>query len=233
MIKGEKGLYKNNGCLIIHGFGGNVGEVKFLAEYLKSRGFNVLCPSLKGHTDIKKDLVGVVYNDWIKSAEDELIKITEKSKKVFIAGFSMGGLIGLNLCEKYDIDGLITLNTPIYCWDIKKILCNIIDDIKNQKINNIKRYWLSSRKYPISALYNFRRILRITKPKINKIKCPVFIVQSINDDTVRKKSAKYIFDNISSKDKELKYYENSGHVILKSPIAEEVSEDVEIFLNLF
>ncbi len=217
------------GCLIIHGFGGSFEEVKYLANYLKLKGYNVLCPSLKGHTGLKKDLIGVTYTDWIKSAEEGLIRLKEASQKVFVIGFSMGGLIGVNLCENHDIDGLVTLNTPIYYWDIKNILKNIMMDIRTRSFENIKRYIASSIKFPMSALYNFRKILSITKPKINETKCPIFIVQGEDDDTVQKISAKYIFDEIGSQKKKLKYYENSGHLILASPAAKEVSRDVENF----
>lgn len=218
------------GCLLIHGFGGDFEEVRYLAEHLKNKGYNVLCPSLKGHTGRRKDLAGVAYTDWIKSAEEDLIRLRENSERVFIVGFSMGGLIGANLCEKYDIDGLVTLNTPIYYWDVKVIFKNIINDFKTKDFQNIRRYMVSSGKFPISALYNFRRLLGITKYKLGKIQCPIFVVQAKDDDTVRRTSAKYIFDKIGSEKKKIKYYNNSGHVILTSPAAKEVSSEVEDFL---
>lgn len=222
-------MVNNTGCLLIHGFGGDYEEVKYLAEYLKTKGYNVLCPSLKGHTGRRRDLVGVSYVDWIRSAEEDIIRLRESSTKVFIVGFSMGGLIGINLCNKYDIDGLVTLNTPIYYWDVKNIFRNIAEDFRTGDFQNIRRYMVSSGKFPMSALYNFRRLLSITKNKIREVECPVFIVQAKDDDTVRVTSGKYILDRIGSKHKNLKYYNHSGHVILASPSAEEVSKDVEDF----
>ena len=220
----------NIGCLLIHGFGGDFEEVRYLAEYLKRQGYNVVCPSLKGHTGIRRDLAGVTYSQWINSAEEDLIKLKERSEKVFIVGFSMGGLIGINLCERYDIDGLVTLNTPIYYWDIKNIVSNVITDFRTKDFQNIKRYINSSGKFPIPALYNFRRLLSITKNKISKVSCPMLIVQARDDDTVRVTSAKYIFDKIGT-EKKIKYYDNSGHVILTSQSAKQVSEDVERFIR--
>lgn len=233
MIGLEKAVDKavdKAGCLLIHGFGGDYEEVRHLAEYLENKGYYVLCPPLKGHTGIRKDLVGVTYSQWIKSAEKDLSSLKENFEKVFIVGFSMGGLIGINLCEKYELDGLITLNTPIYYWDIKNIISNVITDFREKDFENIKRYMRSSGKFPISALYNFRRLLSITKSKLSKVHCPMLIIQARDDDTVRVSSAKYIFGRISSKNKKLKYHDNSGHVILTSPSAKEVSKDVYSFL---
>lgn len=52
---------KNNdiGCLILHGFGGDVKEVAPLAACLIDQEYKVLCPSLKGHTGRREDLEGV------------------------------------------------------------------------------------------------------------------------------------------------------------------------------
>ncbi|WP_432407691.1 alpha/beta hydrolase [Wukongibacter sp. M2B1] len=224
-------MVNNIGCLLIHGFGGDYGEIRYLAEYLDTKGYNILCPSLKGHTERRRDLIGVDYTDWIRSAEEDLLKLKKNSSRIFIVGFSMGGLIGINLCEKHAIDGLVTLNTPVYYWDIKNILKNIIEDFRTKDFQNIKRYMASSGKFPMSALYNFRKLLSITKGKIRQVKCPSLIVQAKDDDTVRMRSAKYIFDRIASRHKNLKYYNNSGHIILNSPSAREVSKDVEDFFN--
>ncbi len=219
------------GCLIIHGFGGNVGEVQYLADYLNSKGYYVLSPTLKGHTGRRRDFVGVRYSDWIKSAEQDYNELKNTCEKVFIIGFSMGGLIAFNLYEKYRVDAIVTINTPIYYWDIKIILCNIINDFKNRSFTHVRKYLSSSTKFPLSALYHFRRLLWITKPKIPNIKCPILITQASSDDTVRRKSAKYIYDKISSIKKEIKYYDCSEHVILTTSCAQEVSEDVEKFIR--
>ncbi len=223
-------IYKK-GCLLIHGFGGNVGEVQYLADYLKKRDYYVKCPTLEGHTGRRRDFVGVGYSDWIKSAEEDYIRLKDKCEKIFIIGFSMGGLIAFNLCEKYDVDALVTINTPIYYWNIRIIFENIITDLKKQDFIYAKKYLSSSAKFPVAALYNFRRLLWITKPKISTIKCPILITQANSDDTVHRKSAKYIYDKIGSEHKVVEYYDCYEHVILTSSCAQEVSEDVEKFVE--
>lgn len=70
-----------------------------------------------------------------------------------------------------------------------------------------------------------------TKASLIKIKCPTFIAQGIDDDTVRSNSADYIFYNLSSNNKVKKFYNNSGHLILWSEAAKEVIYDISEFLN--
>ncbi len=57
------------------------------------------------------------------------------------------------------------------------------------------------------------------------------MAQAINDDTVRKSSANYIFTNAGSNVKQLKFYDSSEHLILRSSVGGVVTEDIIEFLN--
>lgn len=218
-------------CLLIHGFGGSVEEVAPLARHLEEEGYEVVCPELRGHAGNRQDLKGVKYQDWILSAEKALQKLLAKCDHIYLIGFSMGGLIALHLASKYKVAGVVTLNSPIYYWDLKRILLNIIEDIREKKRENIKYYLRSIGSFPLSALLNFRILLSKTKPQIKKVQCPVFVVQALEDDTVRKNSAQYIYKSTASNRKLIKYYEQSGHLILWSKAATEVIQDVQTFLE--
>ena len=211
--------------------GVNEDEIVVIAKYLENAGHYVSCPKLKGHTGNKKDMKNANYKDWIKSIEDEYLILSETFHEIIMIGFSMGGLIGINLSEHYEFHALITLNSPIYYWDFKVVFKNILMDLKNKENENIKKYWDSCFKFPIRALFNFQLILHLTKNKLKNVKCPLFIIQSKDDDTANSASAKYIYDHVSSQIKEIKYYDNGGHLILKSSSANMVCKDIGIFIN--
>lgn len=223
--------HKKIGCLVIHGFGGSTYEVEPLAIHLAEKGYDAVCPILKGHTGKREDMKNANYLQWIYSVEEELIKLQTNCDDIYIIGFSMGGLIAFNLAERYEIKAIVTINTPIYYWNIKRILTNLIEDLRERDLKNFKRYMKSSRNSPFSALRNFLLLLKLTKSKLKLIKCPVYIIQALDDDTVRKASASFIFDNLSSPIKCIRFYENGGHLILRSQIAEQVINDIEIFLK--
>lgn len=122
------------GCLIIHGFGGGIYEIKSLPDHINDKGYIISCSKLKGHTGVGKDMKGADYKDWIASAEEELLKLMEKTHNIVIVGFSMGGLIAVNLANKYDIKAIVTINTPIYYWNIYRVFLNICDDFKNKNL---------------------------------------------------------------------------------------------------
>ena len=219
------------GCLIIHGFAGNLDEIEPLNKYLSSKGFITICPIMKGHMGSRRDLVFVKYTEWIESVEASLLELNSQCKQIIIIGFSMGGLIAVNLATKHKVDGIITLNTPIYHWDIKRIVRNIANDIKTKDYKNIKCYIRSATGIPFSAMINFKVLLRKTKPLFKHIRCPMFIAQGLIDDTAHHKSAEYIYKNISSDIKHIKYYENSSHIICHSIENKDVFNDIESFIN--
>ena len=222
---------KDIGFLIIHGFGGSIEEIEPLNKYLLNNGFVTECPSLKGHTGKRKDLKGISYSEWINSAEKGLLKLCIKSENIILIGFSMGGLIAVNLALKHKVSGIIMLSMPIYHWDIKIIISNIMNDLKKSKYESLKFYLTASLSLPLSAMLNFRILLYKTKTVLSQIKCPLLIVQGLKDDTVQYRSAEYIFDNVSSEKKVLKYYNNSNHVICKSKDQKELFKDIKVFIS--
>ncbi|WP_038260851.1 alpha/beta hydrolase [Peptoclostridium litorale] len=219
------------GCLLVHGFGGGHYEIDGIVPHIEKSGFIVRRASLAGHTGKRKDLRNGGYAQWIESAEKELEKLMEECENVHVIGFSMGGLIGINLALKHKISSITTINTPVYYWDIELIVKNITNDIKKGEYLNIKRYVKSSGKFPIKALLNFKILLKKTKKRMPLVKTPFLVIQSVDDDTVRKTSSNYIYDNISSRVKSLEYVEGGGHQVLQSEYKHEVGTLIEEFLR--
>ena len=234
-VKGQRWDYcnmdKEIGFLIIHGFAGNIGDIEPLNRYLLNKGFYTICIKLKGHTGKRADLARVSYGDWIDSAEEGLMKLSKKCKKIIIIGFSMGGLIAANICMKYAVDAIITLSTPIYYWDIKRISINILEDFRTRDFSNLKRYLKSSTRIPILALTNFKILLMKTKPIFKQIRCPILVIQGLLDDTVYYRSAHYIYSNVQSQLKIIKLYDNSNHIICHSEDNNEVFNDILVFVK--
>ncbi|KPU45471.1 thermostable monoacylglycerol lipase [Oxobacter pfennigii] len=219
------------GCLIVHGFGGSVWEIQPLSDYLSSKGIVTVCPKLKGHTGVRRDLAHVNYEDWIQSAQEGLDELKSKCSFIVLVGFSMGGLICVNLALKNHVDSIVTLNTPIYYWDFKRIALNLKQDFKRRDYKYLKFYVRTSVEKPLYSLINFRKLLYITKPLFKEINNPMLIIQALEDDTVQRRSADYIYKTISSVHKELKYFTGSDHIICRSSVCSKVFNTAYEFLN--
>jgi carboxylesterase len=220
----------NDSILLIHGFAGTRDEIRPLYEYLCARGFGVYMPVLAGHEGTVKDLSASSYKLWIESVEKEYISLSEKNKNIIVVGFSMGGLIAVNLFDKYEFKKIVFVNTPIYFWDVKKIVTNIYNDLLKRNYSNIKRYLTASTNKPITTLIQFATLLKISKQKLTNIKCDALVLQSKNDDTVKASSAEYIFKFLEGR-KQIKYYNGGNHQIFNSEINDLICEDIYGFIN--
>lgn len=211
--------------LLIHGFAGSRGEVKPLYDFLIKKGFVVKCPLLFGHEGTKKDLSIAKYQHWFENIEKEYLELAKDNQEIIVIGFSMGGLLAINLYQKYKFAGLVTINTPIYYWDIKRIIKNLLVDFKTYS----KKYFISSTDKPLPALIEFQKLLSKTKPKIKNIFCKTLIIQTQDDDTVNPKSADYIYKNLNI-EKQIMKPKNGGHVVFENINCNEIFNKVYEFL---
>ncbi len=225
-------MQAKQGCLLIHGFLSNSDDMKPLADLLAGiPDLIVRCPNLPGHGENCDEIGKVTYHDWIRYAEENLAELQKTCDKVSVVGFSMGGLIAVNLAARHDIERLALLNMPVYVGNVRRVALNILEDLKSGNHVHLRRYREEvALKPPVSALHNFLELLRTTKRLFPMVTCPTFIAQSDKDDTVQPKSADYIYRNISSTEKVLKRYPESSHIILYEPDRDAVVADVTAFL---
>ena len=60
---------------------------------------------------------------------------------------------------------------------------------------------------------------------------PILVVQAGQDTIIDPQSANYIYNHVDSDKKDIKWYQNSGHVITIDKEKEKVFEDVYQFLE--
>lgn len=207
-------MQSSYGCLLIHGLGGGVHEVEPLVQPLEAKGYIVAIPKLKGHSGDVKDLKSSDYKQWIFSAETALLKLIQQCKKIFIVGQGMGGLIAIELATRYNIAALVCINTPAYSrFIISKVLTG-------------------GGKLPWATIKNLRALLAKVKPLMQRIKIPVKIAQSEDDNTSRNASAAYLMKHIHSVVKQPSYYSGAGHSIMLSNQQDALVQDVIGFFDM-
>jgi carboxylesterase len=207
------------GCLCIHGFTGSPYEVEPLAEYLnKHTDWVFSVPTLPGHGDILS-LKGIHYQQWIGHAEEELKKLIHTCEKVYVIGFSMGGMIASLLAAMYPVDKLVLLSAAAFYLNPKQMASEIksmvIDTFKGNLHNNelFLRYKRKIKGTPITATLQFRRLVSYIKPLLPQIETPTLIAQGECDGIVPPKSAEYLYRTINAKTKRLTYIKDSNHHI--------------------
>lgn len=222
---------KKTKCFIIHGFGGGVYEVEPLAQYLRNLNYEVLCQILKGHCSTGKDMRRTKYTDWLQCVEKDLLEWIDEGDDVILIGFSMGGLIAFNLACKHQTKRIVTINTPIFYWNIPQVCKNLLNDLKHRSYNHIRRYIQAKKSSPLLSMFQFLFLLHHTKEKLKFVNCPILILQAEDDDTVRRKSTNYIYNHVTSNTKKIKCFGEGGHLILLSKSADQVMKSVRNFLE--
>lgn len=216
---------EKTGVLLLHGFAGNPDEVKPLRDFLTERGCRVECPLLSGHGETKTELSKTTHEDWIMSAEQAYHRLSKECGCIVAVGFSMGGLLAVNLWN-YGLKGLVTVNTPVYYWNLKVIAANLFSDFRRYG----RKYLEASADKPLSSLLEFLRLLTRTKPMFGSITCKTLVIQALDDDTVHYKSADYILRRVRAK-KTAFLLPRGGHMIFYSKSGPEVCKAIERFIK--
>ena len=198
--------------IIIHGFGGHTNEIEYLAAQLQLKGLETYTVSLAGHGGTKKDLTASSYTDWIASAKKTIDELTPEYQNINLIGFSMGGLISVHFASMPELQKMVFINTPIYYWNIKVILGDIIRDIRNKKFDNFNYYKESVISISVKSCIDFLKLLTKTKKMFKDVLKPSLILQCINDATVYYHSAEYIKKKIGSPANQ-KYYDGGCHQV--------------------
>lgn len=222
----ENNFGKETGILLLHGFAGDPDEIGPLRDYLIQRGYSVECPLLPGHGLSKKELSQTTHEDWIEAAEQAFLNLSGRYGKIVVIGFSMGGLLAVNLWN-YGFSGMVTVNMPIYYWNPGIIARNLITDFRQYG----RKYFGASGDKPFASMVEFQKLLTKTKPMLDNITCRTMVVQARDDDTAHYRSADYILKKVRA-DKTFYGPAHGGHQIFHSESGEEVCRAIESFIQI-
>jgi carboxylesterase len=229
-------------CLLIHGFSGSPLEMRWLGTYLAERGVRVEGVRLAGHGTEPEALTHLTWHDWLHSATEGLERLLHGRQHVVVVGFSMGGLLALHLCAAHpdSISGLVTISSPIFFRDRRIHLIPMVRHVVRwhsirRPSSNIDpaattRYH-SYRRYPLVAVDQLLDLMRVTRKIIPRVKIPSLIMHGLRDRVIHPKSAAYLFNRIGSPEKELIWWQNSGHGVPFDAEREEVWRRVLQFVQ--
>ena len=218
-------------CVItVHGFSSAPKEVEKLSIYLYKKGLSVYAPRLKGHGTMPQDLKNIAWTQWYDSVSKAIIIATLKYKKVFVLGFSTGGLLSILSTKKNykEFAGLICINAALNLNDIRiKALIPAVsfwNDLLNsfnahtytlEYLNNkAQNPHINYDKYYISSITQLSYLMKETKIFLKNCKTPIFVIQSKNDPVVNPSSAYEIYNAVESNDKKLLIIDSYLHVII-------------------
>ena len=221
----------SNSCVIVvHGFSSAPKELQNLALFLNVNNFNVITPRLSGHGTVPEDLKTKTWQDWYKSVSRSITIASLQYKKVYIVGFSTGGLLALLSTKKQykEFVSLVCINAALHLNDLRiKTLLPAIsfwnDIVKVFNENKYAKEYIDNfpenpqinyNKHYVSSIEQLSLLMDKIKKNLHKIKKPILIIQGKDDPVVNPSSAHEIYEKIESRFKKLKMINSSKHVIV-------------------
>lgn len=225
--------------LLLHGFTSSLDTVKELVPRLEAAGVDASMPLLRGHGTTPEDLVGVTWRDWLEDAREALLDVTQNGRRCLVVGLSMGGLLALNLAAEHPrrIAGVATVAA---CLKFRSPLFTLMPVLRRTVT-----WWpgqpdyadperaltdTNYRRFPVetlASLYEYRRVVKSLLPLVTS---PLCVVASTADPVVCDSSARRILDGAGSPHKEIHWFHQSRHEMMRDLEREQVFDALMHFL---
>ena len=224
--------------LLLHGFTGNSADVRMLGRFLETKGYTCHAPHYKGHGVPPEELVTTGPSDWWKDVMMAYDLLKSKGyDEIAVAGLSLGGVFSLKLGYTVPIKGIVPMCAPMYIKSEEVMYEGVLQyarDYKKYEGKSPEEIEFEMNKFvetPMNTLRALQDLIADVRNHIDHIYAPTFVVQARHDKMINIDSANIIYNTIESPVKEIKWYEESGHVITLDKERNQLHEDVFHFLE--
>ena len=241
-------LVKNNsgGIVLVHGYLAAPKEMEEMARYFNGLGFKTYSVRLKGHGTAPINLEDTKWQEWYSSFNRGYAALKLICDKVFIIGFSTGGLLALIAAyKKYNqIDGIVCINPALNLKDVRAKFASGIhiwnDILEKFHIGKGQLRYVENRserpdvnysKNYINGVEQLELLMKDCQLILEKITCPVLVIQSKEDPVIDSKAAKISLERIKSKLCVFQEINSEKHIIIKGQGSEKVLKMIENFLT--
>ncbi|PGD09125.1 carboxylesterase [Bacillus wiedmannii] len=224
--------------LLLHGFTGNSADVRMLGRFLEKKGYTCHAPIFKGHGVPPEELVHTGPEDWWQDVMEAYQLLKDKGfEKIAVAGLSLGGVFSLKLGYTVPVLGVVPMCAPMYIKSEETMYQGILAYAREYKKREqkspeqIEQEMLEFQKTPMNTLKALQQLIADVRNNVDMIYAPTFVVQARHDEMINTDSANIIYNGVESTLKDIKWYENSTHVITLDKERDELHEDVYNFLE--
>ena len=197
-----------------------------MGEFLAAGGYDVMGPLLAGHGLTPEAMAATRWPDWVRSAEEALAALRRDCEDVFVCGQSLGATLALHLAATHpEVKGVITMGamaSPAYFrdWRIKiirglkyAVRWHVPGDEPDLGDPTAVRLLHSYARRPTVCIESLMQLLRVVDRELPQVRVPALIMHGRGDRTVDVGNAPHILERIGSTDKQLIWFERSGHAI--------------------
>ena len=229
------------GILILHGYTGCPYSYRNLINLLIDEDYSLNVPRYPGHGTSGEDFLGTTWKDWLRRSIDAYYDLAGICNEIYVIGFSMGGAISLILSSYLKPKKIILISPATELFGNKIIFSKFLSIFKKKmksgyyEKSDVEEYQFLIDEYLSyfwpSQANSLLKLSRMAKKKVKEITSDTLILAGKKDDIVPYSASEYIYNNIKSKNKNLKIYPNSGHDLLNEVEKDEVIKDIMDFLH--
>lgn len=224
--------------LLLHGFTGHTADVRMLGRYLEKKGYTSHAPILRGHGLTPEELMTSTPDEWW----EDVLKAYNHLKglgydEIAVAGLSLGGALSIKLANCEKVKAVIPMCAPIYADNERQLTGAFKHFAKQykqfeQKNENTIEAELAPLMKDFTGLYKkIAESINEVRGHVETIYTSTFVVQARLDQIINPESATYIYENVATDNKKLKWYENSTHVITLGDEKDMLHKDIYMFLE--
>ena len=232
---------------MVHGFGDTASLMEPMGTYLSDRGMTTKGITLPGHGTSLEEFANISNQQLLGVVEKEYTALKKQCESVVTVGFSMGGLLALQLATMRDLEGVVTICAPVFprggvagekiIKSVAKVGAVFGANIPKLGMTSLadktlSEYLAGYRSYPARSVLRLVELMETTRGVLTRVNAPLLVVQSRRDDVVWKNSGEFIMGSVRSKEKSFIRLENSRH---KAPLDRDrriLFEEVIKFCNL-
>lgn len=224
--------------LLLHGFTGHSADVRMLGRFLQKKGYTSHAPIYRGHGVSPEKLIKTTPEEWWEdtlAAYDYLVDLGYE--QIAVAGLSLGGALSLKLANCKKVKAVIPMCTPMF-FDNEEQLTRAFRMFATQYKQLEQKSDAQIKQEVAELMVNSRPLFQKVGTFIEEVSeivdmvyAPTFVVQARKDQIINTESANFIYDNIATDEKQIKWYENSTHVITTDVEKDQLHEDIYHFLE--
>lgn len=224
--------------LLLHGFTGHTADVRMLGRFLEKKGYTSHAPIYRGHGLPPEELLKANPAQWwedVKEAYNHLKNLGYE--EIAVCGLSLGGVLSLKLAYSEKVKGVIPMCTPMF-FDNETQLTQGFEhfateykQLEEKEGSTIKQEVATLMERSEPLFEQLGTFISDVSSQVDTIYTPTFVVQARNDEMINPDSATYIYNNVETDEKDMKWYEESTHVITLGKEREQLNHDIFKFLE--
>ena len=220
--------------LLVHGFNDTPRTFERMAPALHRQGFTVRAIRLPGFGVPVDQMHQCTCEQWVQTLLDNAHELRDQKKQVIVVGHSLGGAVTLGaitrspelfdaavlLAPAVDVANNRSPLLPTRVWrrlgDLLLQFSNVYQSPYDRNDCRDPEYRNPEYKYPFSTRNIVQQTFRLMDqnlPAAESIKMPVLMILSRDDRVTDWVAAEKYFGRIGSADKQLKFYDESGHAL--------------------